>query len=254
MSYLPLSYLMPVRTTITSIHVSMLAIQTIAMTVCSFVCSALAANVTVIYNGQMISDDEDNTTISKQFSDTYSAIKKKNRNRNKKSGFVNCYLKWDDQVEEKNYLQKMHNEIINTPFKDTFKSLYKFGYLGYLREEVFDGESYVIKRLFPEAWSEEDNDKKDRYCKVRSDILKARLPKAIEITIQKLKFEKNKNRNTAKRAITTTRKKIRRQREQNHQQEIENYISRVKSLRDFVQLFEEKEKKGQNPRVCVSYC
>ena len=254
MSYLPLSYLMPIRMTITSIPVSMIVIQTIAMTVGSFICSAPAANVTVISNGQMISDDEDNKTISKQFSDIYSAIKKKNRNRNKKSGFVNCYLKWDDQVEEKNYLEKMHNEIINTPFKETYKSLYKFGYLGYLREEVFDGESYVIKRLFSEAWSEEDNYKKYRYCKVRSDILKARLPKAIEITIQRLKFEKNRNRNTAKTAITRTRKRIRRQQEQNQQQEIENYISRIKSLRDFVQLFEEKEKKGQNPRVYVSYC
>jgi hypothetical protein len=76
--------------TITSIPVSMIAIQTIAMTVGSFICSAPGANVTVISNGQMISDDEDNKTISKQFSDIYSAIKKKNRNRNKKSGFVNC--------------------------------------------------------------------------------------------------------------------------------------------------------------------
>ena len=78
--------------TITSIPVSMIAIQTIAMTVGSFICSASAANVTVISNSQMISDDKDNKTISKQFSDIYSAIKKKNRNRNrnKKSGFVNC--------------------------------------------------------------------------------------------------------------------------------------------------------------------
>ena len=247
---------MPIRTTITSIDASRIAIQIIAMTVGSFICSAPAANVTVIYNGQIISDDEDNKTISKQCSDIYSTIKKKNRNRNKKSGFVNCYLKWDDQVEEKNYLEKMHNEIINTPFKETFKSLYKFGYLGYLREEVFDGESYVIKCLFSEAWSEEDNDKKDRYCKVRSDILKARLPKAIEITIQRVKLEKNRNRNrnTAITAITTTRKRIRRQQEQNQQQEIDNYSLRIKSLRDFVQLFEEKEKKGQNPRIYVSYC
>src|ERR687889_97740 len=219
--------LMSIITTITSVRVSMITIQTIAMIVGSLICSALAANATIISNGQIIYDDENNKIISKQFSDIYSAIKKKNKNKNKKSGIVYCYLKWDDQVEEKNYLEKMHNEIINTPFKETFKSLYKFGYLGYLREEVFDGESYVIKRLFSEAWSEEDNDKKDRYCKVRSDILKARLPKAIEITIQRLKFEKNKNRNTAKTAITT-RKRIRQQREQNQQQEIEKYSSRVK--------------------------
>jgi hypothetical protein len=245
---------MPIVTTITSVRVSMITIQTIAMIVGSLICSALAANDTIISNGQIIYDDENNKIISKQFSDIYSAIKKKNKDKNKKSGIVNCYLKWDDQVEEKNYLEKMHNEIINTPLKETFKSLHKFGYLGYLREEdVFDGESYIIKHLFSEAWSEEGNHKKDRYCIVRSDILKARLPKAIEIIIQRAKLEENKNKNKVKTAITTTRKTIRRQRDQNQQQEEENYSSRVKSLKDFVQLFEEKEKKGQNPRVYVSY-
>ena len=243
---------MSIITTITSVRVSMITIQTIAMIVGSLICSALAANATIISNGQIIYDDENNKIISKQFSDIYSAIKKKNKN--KKSGIVNCYLKWDDQVEEKNYLEKMHNEIINTPLKETFKSLHKFGYLGYLREEdVFDGESYIIKHLFSEAWSEEGNEKMDRYCIVRSDILKARLPKAIEITIQRAKLEENKNKNKVKTAIKATRKTIRRQRDQNQQQEEENYSSRVKSLKDFVQLFEEKEKKGQNPRVYVSY-
>ena len=245
---------MPIKTTITLVHASMITIQTIAMIVGSLICSVLAANATIISNGQIIYDDENNKIISKQFSDIYSAIKKKNKNKNKKSGIVYCYLKWDDQVEEKNYLEKMHNEIINTPLKETFKSLHKFGYLGYLREEdVFDGESYIIKHLFSEAWSEEGNEKKDRYCIVRSDILKARLPKAIEIIIQRDKLEQNKNKNKIKTAITTTRKTIRRQRDQNQQQEEENYSSRVKSLKDFVQLFEEKEKKGQNPRVYVSY-
>jgi hypothetical protein len=247
---------MPIITTITSVRVSMITIQTIAMIVGSLIFSALTANATIISNGQIIYDDENNKIISKQFSDIYSAIKKKNKNKNKKSGIVNCYLKWDDQVEEKNYLEKMHNEIINTPLKETFKSLHKFGYLGYLREEdVFDGESYIIKHLFSEAWSEDGNDKKDRYCIVRSDILKARLPKTIEIIIQRAKLEenKNKNKNKVKTAITTTRKTIRRQRDQNQQQEEETYSSRVKSLKDFVQLFEEKEKKGQNPRVYVSY-
>ena len=245
---------MPIITTITSVRVSMITIQTIAMIVGSLIFSAMTANATIISNGQIIYDDENNKIISKQFSDIYSAIKKKNKNKNKKSGIVNCYLKWDDQLEEKNYLEKMHNEIINTPLKETFKSLHKFGYLGYLREEdVFDGESYIIKHLFSEAWSEEGNDKKDRYCIVRSDILKARLPKAIEIAIQRAKLEENKNKNKVKTAITTTRKTIRRQRDQNQQQEEENYSSRVKSLKDFVQLFEEKEKKGQNPRVYVSY-
>ena len=244
---------MPIITTITSVRVSMITIQTIAKVVGSFICSALAANATIISNGQIIYDDENNKIISTQFSDINSSIKKKNKNKNKKSGIVYCYLKWDDKVEEKNYLEKMHNEIINTPLKETFKSLHKFGYLGYLREEdVFDGESYIIKHLFSEAWSEEGNDKKDRYCIVRSDILKARLPKAIEIIIQRAKLE-NKNKNKIKTAITTTRKTIRQQRDQNQQQEEENYSSRVKSLKDFVQLFEEKEKKGQNPRVYVSY-
>jgi hypothetical protein len=72
----------------------------------------------------------------------------------------------------------MHNEIIKTPVDETLKSLHnKFGYLGYLREEVYDGQSYVMKYLFSEAWSEEgsnnsntnnnsNNNKKDGYCKV----------------------------------------------------------------------------------------
>ena len=132
---------MPIKTTITLVHASMITIQTIAMIVGSLICSALAANATIISNGQIIYDDENNKIISKQFSDIYSAIKKKNKNKNKK----------------------------------------------------------------------------------------------------------------VKTAITTTRKTIRRQRDQNQQQEEENYSSRVKSLKDFVQLFEEKEKKGQNPRVYVSY-
>jgi hypothetical protein len=225
---------MPIITTITSVRVSMITIQTIAMIVGSLIFSALTANATIISNGQIIYDDENNKIISKQFSDIYSAIKKKNKNKNKNSGIVNCYLKWDDQVEEKNYLEKMHNEIINTPLKETFKRLHKFGYLGYLREEdVFDGESYIIKHLFSEAWSEEGNNKKDRYCIVRSDALKARLPKAIEIIIQRAKLEENKNKNKVKTAITT-RKTIRRQRHQNQQQEEETYSSRVKSLKDFV--------------------
>jgi hypothetical protein len=54
----------------------------------------------------------------------------------------------------------MHNETINMPVKETLKSLHKFGYLGYLREEICDGdESYVMKHLFSEAWSNEDNKK-----------------------------------------------------------------------------------------------
>ena len=132
---------MLIITTITSVRVSMITIQTIAMIVGGLICSAPGANATIISNGQIIYDDENNKIISKQFSDIYSAIKKKNKNKNKK----------------------------------------------------------------------------------------------------------------VKTAITTTRKTIRRQRDQNQQQEEENYSSRVKSLKDFVQLFEEKEKKGQNPRVYVSY-
>jgi hypothetical protein len=101
----------------------------------------------------------------------------------------------------------MHNEIIKTPVDETLKSLHnKFGYLGYLREEVYDGQSYVMKYLFSEAWSEEgrnnsnsSNNKKDGYCKASSDVLKARLPKAIKITLQTEKLEynkKNKNKTT----------------------------------------------------------
>jgi hypothetical protein len=186
---------------------------------------------------------QENKIISIQLNETHSSIKKR-KNKNEKSNIVNCYLKWDDHAEEKNYLEKMHKEIINIPVEQTLKSLHKFGHLGYLREEVYDGESLVIKLLFSEAWSKDTN-KKDGYCKVSSDELKARLPKAIKITIQREKLENKKNEKITR---------IGRQQQQKHQEEKEEENSaRVKSLKDFVQLFEQKEKQGQNPRVNVSY-
>ena len=135
--------------------------------------------------------------ISKQFNNIRVSIKK-NGNKKNKISIVNCYLKWEDHAREKSYLEKMHNEIIKMPVEKTWESLHKFGYLGYLREEVYDGQSYVMKHLFSEAWSEDNNDSssndsiKDRYCKISSDVLKARLPEAIRITIQREKLEYNK--------------------------------------------------------------
>jgi hypothetical protein len=149
----------------------------------------------------------------------------------------------------------MHNEIIKTPVDETLKSLHnKFGYLGYLREEVYDGQSYLMKYLFSEAWSEEgsnnsnSNDKKDGYCKLGSDVLKARLPKAIKITLQTEKLEFNK-----KNKNKTTRLERQRQHQQKKKEEEEDHSPRVKSLKDFVQLFEQKEKEGKKPRIYVSY-
>jgi hypothetical protein len=211
---------------------------------------------TSIERGGIATEDhsvyEENKMISKQFSNLHSALKK--RKNNKKISVINCYLKWDDHAEEKSYLEKMHNEIIKTPDDETLKSLHnKFGYLGYLREEVYNGQSYVMKYLFSEAWSEEGsndyntNNKKDGYCKVSSDVLKARLPKAIKITLQTEKLEydkKNKNK--------TTRLE-RQQRQQQQKKKGEDYSPRVKSLKDFVQLFEQKEKEGKKPRIYVSY-
>ena len=200
---------------------------------------------------------EENKMISKQFNDIRSSIRKKNTNKKNKRSIVNCYLKWDDHAEEKSYLEKMHNEIIKTPDDETLKSLHnKFGYLGYLREEACDGQSYAMKYLFSEAWSEDNNnsndsnDKKDGgYCKVSSDVLKARLPKVIKIIMQREKLEYNKkNKNKSK----TTRLERQPQQEQKKKEE-EDYSPRVKSLKDFVQLFEQKEKEGKNPRIYVSY-
>jgi hypothetical protein len=200
-----------------------------------------------------------NKMIVIQLNDTRPSNRKRNKNnknKNEKSSIINCYLKWDDHIEEKSYLEEMHNEIIRIPVEETSKSLHKIGYLGYLREEAYNGESFVIKHLFFEAWSEDNNDdnnKKEGYCKVNSDVLKARLPKAIKITIQREELEDNKNKNKNK-TITATR--IGRQQRQKHQQqkeEKEDYSPRVKSLKDFVQLFEQKEKEGKNPRVYVSY-
>jgi hypothetical protein len=197
---------------------------------------------------------QENKIISIQLNETRSSIKKR-KNKNKKSNIVNCYLKWDDHAEEKNYLEKMHKEIINIPAEETLKSLHKFGHLGYLREEIYDGdEYYVIKHLFSEAWSKEDDNnesnsnKKDRYCKVSSDVLKTRLPDAIKITIQREKLEQTKNN---KSKITT---RIGRERQQKKKQQQEKQdSSRVKSLKDFVGLLEEKENEGKNPRVYISY-
>ena len=94
---------------------------------------------------------QENKIISIQLNETHSSIKKR-KNKNEKSNIVNCYLKWDDHAEEKNYLEKMHKEIINIPVEQTLKSLHKFGHLGYLREEIYDGdESYVMKHLFSEV-------------------------------------------------------------------------------------------------------
>lgn len=42
-------------------------------------------------------------------------IKKKNNNNI--SRVVNCYLEWDDHIEEKSYLEKMHNEILRLRLK-----------------------------------------------------------------------------------------------------------------------------------------
>src|SRR5215218_2468389 len=130
---------------------------------------------TSIERGGIATEDhsvyEENKMISKQFSNLHSALKK--RKNNKKISVINCYLKWDDHGEEKSYLEKMHNEIIKTSAKETLKGLHnKFGYLGYLREEVYDGQSCVTKYLFSEAWSEKNNNngnsnnKKDGYCKI----------------------------------------------------------------------------------------
>jgi hypothetical protein len=71
-------------------------------------------------------------------------LTKEKNNNNNNIRVINCYLKWDDHAEEKSYLEEMHNEIIKTPVEETLESLHKFGYLGYLREEVYDSESYVI--------------------------------------------------------------------------------------------------------------
>jgi hypothetical protein len=148
----------------------------------------------------------------------------------------------------------MHNEIIKTPVKETLESLHnKFGYLGYLREQVYDDQPCVMKYLFSEAWSEDNNDTsnnniiKDGYCKVSSDVLKSRLPMAIKTTMQRGKLKYNKDNKT------TRLERQQQPQQQQKKEEGEDSIPRVKSLKDFVQLFEQKEKEGKNPRIYVSY-
>ena len=105
-----------------------------------------------------------------------------------------------------------------------------------------------MKHLFSEAWSEDNNDSsnndsiKDGYCKISSDVLKARLPEAIRITIQREKLKYNK------------KTRLSRQRQQQQQKkEEENHSPRVKSLKDFVQLFKQKRERGQESENYVSY-
>jgi hypothetical protein len=236
--------LLPISTMVTTLA--------IMMSVGSLAHSIPVTKYCIINNEQIISADQTDKMILKGFNYLHSPIKnrKSNKIKNNKeiSIVVNCYLKLDNQSEEKNYLEKMHTEIINMPVKESIKSLHKFGYLGYLREKVYDGacETSAIKHLFSEAWLEEEKENNnDRYCKISSDILKARLPKAIEIIMQQDEFENN-NKNK------TTRIKRQRQQQQQKQKE-EHYSPRVKSLKDFVQLFEQKEKEGKNPRVYVPY-
>jgi hypothetical protein len=81
-----------------------------------------------------------------------------------------------------------------------------------------------------------------------SDVLKARLPKAIKITLQTEKLEYNK-----KNKNKTTRLERQRQQQQKKKEEEEDHSPRVKSLKDFMQLFEQKEKEGKKPRIYVSY-
>jgi hypothetical protein len=69
--------------------------------------------------------------------------------------------------------------------------------------------------------------------------------------MQREELEDNKNKNkTTKTTTTTTR--IGRQQRQKHQQqkeEKEDYSPRVKSLKDFVQLFEQKSSYLKNPLI-----
>jgi hypothetical protein len=61
-------------------------------------------------------------------------------------------------------------------------------------------------------------------------------------------IKKNKNKNK-----TTRLERQPQQEQKKEEEEEEDYSPRVKSLKDFVQLFEQKEKEGKNPRIYVSY-
>jgi hypothetical protein len=64
---------------------------------------------------------------------------------------------------------------------------------------------------------------------------------------EKLEYnKKNKNK-------ITRLERQQRQQQQKKKEEEENHSPRVKSLKDFVQLFEQKEKEGKKPRIYVSY-
>jgi hypothetical protein len=78
----------------------------------------------------------------------------------------------------------------------------------------------MVRRRYNNNYS---SNEKDRYCKVSSDVLKARLPKAIKITMQREELEDENNKNK-----TTTR--IGRQQQEKEQDD----SSRVKSLKNFV--------------------
>ena len=94
------------------------------------------------------------------------------------------------------------------------------GHVGYLRE-AYHGGPYAIKVLAPEAWKEEE-------ATIPVDILRARLPEAIQAC--KERHFKNYGEDENAEAVQWA----------------------VRSLEEFVQLAEAKDREGKKPRIHVS--
>lgn len=135
---------------------------------------------------------------------------------------IDIYLKWDGFTEK-------DKEAQLKGFDATI------GHTGYLRE-AYHGEPYVTDFLVNEAFSEDpktyitqdENDEENYgYVRIPSKKLEERLPRAIELAI-----ERHKNL---------------------YNEDADEKNPFVKSFIDFVKLHSRLEKEGKNPRIYASY-
>jgi hypothetical protein len=122
---------------------------------------------------------------------------------------IDIYARWKKQTEQEAKAQVTGFSVVH-------------GHVGYLRE-AYHGEPYATMFLVSEAFEAEK-----REAKISASVLRARLPKTIELARE--------------RAITL------------YGETGERARARVKSFVDFVELCEEKERKtGEAVTIVASY-
>lgn len=95
------------------------------------------------------------------------------------------------------------------------------GHVGYLRE-AYHGGPYATRVLFPETWESEDCE-----AAIPSKILRERLPAAIEAAIERARVV--------------------------YGEEVGPESPEIKSLKNFVELYERLEAEGKHPYILNSY-